>query len=135
MLCLIYISQSLQTFHWLFMEIFFCDSILFGWISLISFHFRTALLRLSMQYILRVVCKSWQWHLGICIDNAKVYFSLSKIFWKRKNYQHNSFAHLFATSIIFLQSFMYLWSSFHLPRGNHWCFRKMFVWIFGVLIH
>ena len=97
---------------------FFIDSILFRWISVISFKFCATLLWLLMQHILKAIWKSWHRLLGISIDTAKFYFFLINFFWKIKHDQYNSCANLFGTSITLLQLLIYLWSSFNPSRGN-----------------
>ena len=89
--------------------------------SVISFNFCTSLLWLFIQQILKAIWKSWYWHQHW---HCKILFFPFKFFWKVKHEQYNSWAHLFGTSITLLQLLIYLWSSFHPPRSNHYCCRE-----------
>ena len=83
-------------------SLFASDSILFEWISVISFNF-CATLWMFMQHFLKAIKKYWHWNFDINIDSPKLYFLFSKIFWKIKHEQYISCAHLFDTSITLLQ--------------------------------
>ena len=84
-------------------SLFASDSILFGWISVISFNCCATLLWMFMQHFLKGIKKSLHWNFDINIDNPKPHFLFLKIFWKTKHEQHISCAHLFGTSITLLQ--------------------------------
>ena len=106
--------------------LFRCFSLTKFCLNVISFNFCVTLL--LHQHILKAIWKFRYWHLSISIDTAKFYFSLRRIFWKRKHV-------LICTSVTLLQLLIDLWSSFHPSRGNDWCCRKKVVWVFEVLIH
>ena len=95
---------------------FFFDSILFRWISLISFNFCAKLLWLFIRYILKVIWKSLHWHL----------FPLQIFFWKNRTSITNA-----TLVLIYLAPVTLCYNySFHLPfihpemHHSWWCCRK-----------
>ena len=105
------------------------------------FDFCVTLLWLFMRHIFKAIWKS------ICIyilrsasaANFYFFFPLKRFYWHNKTFiydHYNSCAHLFDTSITFLQLIISLYYLFSDPsRGIHWCFMKKFVWIFRVPIY
>ena len=66
---------------------------------------------------------------ALILQNFSPPYNFFSFFGKIKQDQYNSIVDLFGTNITLLQSFIYLWPSFHWSRRNHWCCTKKVVWI------
>ena len=117
---IIHFPVSAYFVSFVYLDVFFSNSILSRWLSAIYFNFCVTSLWLCMWHILKVIWKLRHWHLSISTDTAKLYLSLAKIFWKDKTFMINATLVLSYLAPILWYNYSFLSDFFYPSRDIHW---------------